>query len=427
MKKRTASLLIIFFAALSAGLCAAGEATAAAGGASNEAESPGLAVLCGKLLTMDDEDRVINGAVVLIKGKKIEAVGAEEDVKIPEGYRVIDGRDRWVLPGLVDFHSHVAGSLGDLNDGIYLTNPGLNSLDTLTPENDYVKMGRAGGVTSMLLIPGSGTNMSGFGTLCKSAGRSTEEITIKSPGSLKIAQAGNPEWYWYGVGRSFMYWNLRTTLEEMKAYHEAWCAYEEGKAEKPPEYDPAKHDFRGLFRKEFAASIHTQGYQLMLNTVVMLWDTLDIFAVMDHSTFDGYKAAPLMKERDIVVVAGPRNIWFDRHDRRINGIPAKWHEGGVERLATNTDAPVLPLEEHSYQATIGVRMGWDDSYDALKGLTRIGAEAGMIEDLVGTIEVGKDADLVLYNGDPLDPRTACLVTIINGKVVYDAARDGQSY
>jgi imidazolonepropionase-like amidohydrolase len=165
----------------------------------------------------------------------------------------------------------------------------------------------------------------------------------------------------------------------------------------------------------------------MMNTTVQLWDRLGIWAVMGHCTFDGYKTAPMMAERDIPVMAGPRNIWVDRHDRRINGIPAKYYEGGVKTLGTNTDAPVLPIEEHFYQATIGVRMGWDDTYDALEGLTINGAKAGLIEERVGSIEPGKDADLALFTGDPLDPRSCCVVTIINGEVVYDAARDGQRY
>jgi imidazolonepropionase-like amidohydrolase len=300
-------------------------------------------------------------------------------------------------------------------------------METLTPNNEYVQDARAAGITSMLLIPGSGNNMAGFGTLIKSAGRTTDDIILRAPGVIKISQAGNPERYWYGVGRSFMYWNLRTTLEELKAYHEAWCAYEEGKVKEPPEVDPRMEKFRGLFRHEYGALVHTQGYQLMMNTTLQLWDYLGIWLVIGHGTFDGYKTAPLLAPRNMPVVAGPRNLWVDRHDRRINGVPAKYNEGGVETLGTNTDAPVLPIEEHFYQATLGVRLGWDDSYDALKGLTWVGARAGLIDHRVGSIEPGKDADLALFKGDPIDPRSPCVLTIVNGEVAYDAARDGQRY
>lgn len=387
----------------------------------------GLAVRAGKLITMDGDDRVLNGAVVLIRGKKIEAVGPDGEIKIPEGYRVIDARDRWVVPGLVDYHSHVAGDLSDLNDGVYLTNPGLRTVETLTPNNEYVKDARAGGVTSLLLIPGSGTNQTGFGTLCKSAGRTPEDIIIKAPGTLKIAQAGNPEWYWYGVGRSFMNWNTRITLLIAKAYHQAWCDYEEGKVTEKPDFNLAWHDFRGVFRREYGTSVHTQGYQLMQMTARMLNDEIGIWTVPDHCTFDGYKTAPLMAERGMVIVAGPRNIWFDRLDRRIFGIPAKYKEGGVEKVGTNTDAPVLPIEEHFFQATVACHMGWDDTYEALRGLTRTTAEAGLIDDRVGSIEKGKDADLAIFTGDPIDPRNHCEMTIIDGRVVYDTSCNDRRY
>ncbi len=426
MRRLTITAIVFALAAL----FATGDVRAA-GGPDNapapEEQAPLLAVRCGKLLTMDKNKTVINNGVIVVRGTLIEAVGPADEVTIPEGCRVIDGSRYWVLPGLVDFHSHVGGDLGDLNDGVYLTNPGLRTTETLTPENEYVKDARAAGVTTLLLIPGSGNNMAGFGTIVKTAGRTAEEITLKNPGCLKIAQAGNPERWWYRVGRFFMYWNLRTTLEELKEYHEEWNAYEEGKAEEKPEFDPIKDQFRGLFRQEYVAVLHTQGYQLMMTTITQLWDTLGIRTIMDHSTFDGYKTAPLLKERNIPVVAGPRNIWLDRHDRRVNGIPAKYYEAGVEILAVNTDSPVLPIEEHFYQATIGVRMGWDDAYDALEGLTIIGAEAGLTHDRIGSIEVGKDADIALFTGDPIDPRSACVVTIVNGKVVYDAKKDGQRY
>lgn len=392
-----------------------------------EKEAPLLAVKCGKLLTMDKDRTVINNGVILVRGKIIEKVGPADEVEIPEGCRVVDGSKLWVVPGLVDFHSHVGGDLSDLNDGVYLTNPDLRTIETLTPDNEYVKDARAAGITALLLIPGSGNNMAGFGTIVKTAGSTAEEIILKNPGCIKISQAGNPERWWYRVGRFFMYWNLRTTLEELKEYHDAWCAYEEGKVKEKPEYDRIKEPFRDCFRQKYVAVMHSQGYQLMMSTVTQLWDALGIRTVMDHCTFDGYKTAPLMAERGVPIVAGPRNIWFDRHDRRINGVPAKYAEAGVKILATNTDAPVLPIEEHFYQATIGVRMGWDDAYEALEGLTRIGAEAGLTHDRVGSIEVGKDADIALFAGDPVDPRSACALTIVNGKVVYDAKKDGQRY
>jgi hypothetical protein len=109
---------------------------------------------------------------------------------------------------------------------VYQTNPGLDSRAIPRPDNAWVKRARTGGVTTTMMIPGSGTNMGGFGTVVSTGGKTPDEIVVRSPGSLKIAQAGNPEWYFGGNGRSFMNWNTRQTIEKARAYWEKWQAYE---------------------------------------------------------------------------------------------------------------------------------------------------------------------------------------------------------
>lgn len=385
----------------------------------------GTAVRAGKLITMDDRDRVINGAVVLMREGRIQALGHESEITIPEDYTVIDARDRWVVPGLVDYHSHIGGSLSDLNDGVYLTNPGLRVDECIKPDNSRIRDAVAAGITTLLVIPGSGNNMAGFGLMYKAGARTPEESIVANPGCLKMAQAGNPEWYWYGVGRAFMNWNLRSTLEACKAYHDAWTEFEEGRSAEKPAFDPAYEPFRDLFRGKYPTCMHTQAYQVCLASFTMMHDTFGFWTVPTHSTFDAYKLAALAKDRDIVIIAGPRNIYLDNHERRINGVVAKWAEGGVTSLGTETDAPVVSIEEHTYQAAMACRMGWD-SYSALKGLTRMTARGAMLEDRIGSIEVGKDADLGVWSGDPIDPRSFCVLTIVNGRVVYDM-EEGRRY
>lgn len=378
-----------------------------------------LAVIAGKVLTMDAKDTVLNNAVILVKDGKIERIGPRSEVQIPEGYRVIAAEDKWVLPGFIDGHNHTAGSLMDLNDMVYLTNPGLRTLDTIVPESDMMKTARAGGITSVLLIPGSGTNMSGFGTVTRTAGETVEEMVRRAPGSLKIAQAGNPEWYWYGVGRTFMNYNTRQTLEKARDYHLRWEAYEKGEASDPPKYDPIFDDFRGLFQRKYPASVHTQIYQVVMATIDMLAHKMNLRTVIAHGTFDGFKTAPLLEGTDTYTINGPRQYWFDRSQRKMHGNAARWWQGGQKKLGINTDAPVVPQEELPYQAAMACWYGWLP-YQALKGITRIAAEALMIEEHVGSLEPGKDAEFAVWTGDPLDPRSSCELTVINGKIVYDA-------
>ncbi|MCH7807749.1 MAG: hypothetical protein IIB60_00880, partial [Planctomycetes bacterium] len=275
----------------------------------------------GKVITMDGADTVVNNAVVLVSDGKIERVTRQADVNIPDGYRVIDATDKWLVPGFVDAHSHTVANYWwmDLNDSVYLTNPGLRTLETILPENELLKNARAGGVTTVMMIPGSGTNMSGFGTIAKTAGKSVDDMVVRAPGSLKIAQAGNPEWYWYGVGRSFMNYNTRQTLQKAWTYHKALEAYEKGEADHPPEYDPIYHDFHDLFARKFPVTVHTQIYQVVMTTVDMLANKFNLRTVIDHATFDGFKTAPLVVAAGIYTINGPRQYWFDRSQRNLHG------------------------------------------------------------------------------------------------------------
>ena len=116
----------------------------------------------------------IDDGVILIRDGKIEAVGPASKISVPEGYELRHYPNGFVTPGWVELHAHVAGS--DLNDMVYPTNPELRNLDNIVPDNFQLRAARAGGVTTMLFIPGSGTNLSGFGTLVKTAGATVEEI-----------------------------------------------------------------------------------------------------------------------------------------------------------------------------------------------------------------------------------------------------------
>lgn len=389
-----------------------------------------VAIKAGKLLTMNDQDEVLDGAVIVLRGEKIAALGPADRVEIPVGAEVIDASDAWVLPGFVDCHNHVAGSLGDLNDGVWLTNPGLRTVDTVLPDNEDLKDARAGGVSAVCLIPGSGNNLSGFGTITRTAGATVPEMILRAPGSLKIAQAGNPERYWFGVGRAYMNWNLAQTLDKAQAYHRAWEAWEATAREKgqaaagpAPARDPTWEDFRPLFRGEIPVTVHTQMYQVVMKTLVMLHDKYGFKVVLDHSTFDGYKTAPLALERErVITICGPRQFFFDRAERRILGVAERWYAAGQKKLGINTDAPVVPQEELTLQAALGCRFGLDH-YAALRGLTIVPARALHVDDRIGSLEVGKDADLGIWTGDPLDPRSSCRRLIVRGNTAYDQTKE----
>ncbi len=395
-----------------------------AGGA--EAAPARLALVGGKVVTI--ERGTLDGAAVLVAGGKVEAVlsGPGPAYEPPEGYETIDARGRWVLPGFVDLHSHVGGT--DINDMVYPVNPGFRVLDNIRPNNPLLQRAVAGGVTTILFIPGSGTNMSGFGALMKTAGDTLDECLVRFPGALKIAQGGNPERGGGDLGRDRMgmNWLIRNALQEGKRYAEAWSDYEAGRRTEAPERNPRLEYFRGLFRGEYPVLVHTQGYQLVSSTIRILKDEMGLKVVIGHGEFDAYLLAPEVARRGVPVIVGPRQLRFDSQRGAIDGLAASWRKGGVVEVGVNTDSGVVPEEELVYQATMAVRLGLEPEA-ALRALTIVPARAAGIEARIGSIEAGKDADLVIWTGDPLDVRSHVLQTIVNGKLVYDTRREPRRF
>lgn len=363
----------------------------------------------------------IDHGVILVKNGKIEAIGKASDVKIPAGYTVKEFPDGWVTPGWVDLHCHVAGT--DLNDMVYPTNPELRNLDAIIPDNWQLQAARQGGVTTMLFIPGSGTNLSGFGTLVKTAGKTVDEMLIRFPGAMKIAQLGNPERRAGDVGRTRMGMNylLRERLAEAKRYAEAWKESASDTGAPPPQKDERFENFRGLFRRDFPVIVHTVWVNGIEATKRLLHDELGLDVIITHATFDSYKAADVIVGADLPVNVGPRMIHFERETGRILGLSKMWEDAGAD-MSINTDCPVVPAEELTTQAAVSVHHGLDETV-ALEALTiRPARQVGM-GDRLGSLEVGKDADLVIRNGPPLDARSAVLFVVVDGKQAFDRKTD----
>ena len=390
----------------------------------------GLAILTKKALCVPLEGpQVVNNAVVLIRDGKIEAVGPQSSTQIPKGYEVFDAGENWVMPGMVDLHCHIAGSM-DINDMVYLTNPGVRASTSVVPEGLALRRGVAGGVTSVLFIPGSGTNIGGQGVLLKTALPTFEEMRIKDPGSMKLAQAGNPERFMFGVGRSFMNYNTRNTFRRGVAYAKRWQAYEQGEGERP-EKDIQFEVFRSLMADDIRVSTHTQIYQVVNMTIQMVAKEMGVPVFIDHGTFDGWRAADMAQAAGVNAILGPRNIdvptasfirWSGSNPERIQGVAAGYQAMGHKMIGFNTDSPVIPQEELQLQAGIGVRYGFDDSnLEAVRGLTIVPATTSRIGHRVGSIEVGKDADLLIITGHPADPRSSVETVFIEGRKVYDPA------
>ena len=405
-------------------------ASSESGPAPGEVGGPELVLRASKILTCAQVGaRVIDHGVVAVLDGRIAYVGQEADLPDPARERVLeDVGENWLMPGMIDLHTHESGiSLfkgNDLNDVVFLTNPGLRASAAVQPGNHASMKAARAGVTTVLYIPGSGSNIGGAGVLLKTGFDRYEDAELRNPGSMKLAQAGNPERFAWGVSRSFMNWHTRDTLRRGLAYARAW------EAGTTDEVDPQWELFRGLLNKTVQVSTHTQIYQVVLETLTMVREEFGLDVYIDHGTIGAWKLGGLAESLGVPAILGPRNVdtpsrgflrWAANiQDEGWRGVAAGYQAAGNTHIGFNTDAPIISDEEFTMQAAMAVHFGFEDSQmQTVRGLTIIPAMAAGVADQVGSLEVGKQADLLAISGHPADPRSRIGLVLIEGRRIDD--------
>lgn len=383
------------------------------------------AIKAGKILTITKG--TIQDGIVLVRNGKIEKIG--KDIPVPKDYLLIDASQDWLLPGFVDIHTHIGGEgYGDINDMIWQLNPGLRILDTIALNTPELKRAVAAGVTTINHIPGSGSNNGGTGIIMKTAGETLDDVVLRFPGVLKISQAGNPERRWtgeIGAGRMGMNWHLREFLKDIKAFHEECQAHESGASKKEPEKNIKFEYIKDIFDGTLPVFVHCAWFQPVQEVFRMYHDELGMEnAVITHGEFGAFLNGSAIATRKVHYDCGPR--LFDFIEQSFHGIVTEYARRGVKNISINTDAVSRGGEKLFLQAAMAVRLGIDEKL-ALEAITINGARALGFDHRVGSIEKGKDADLVVWTGNPLDVRNYVLVVFVNGKIVYDVLKDGQRY
>jgi hypothetical protein len=179
------------------------------------------ALRCAKILTCNAKDEIVNHGLVLVRNGKIEYVG--KPIEVPAGFEELGPEGAWAAPGFVDLHSHIVGPGFDINDMVDPVNPELSTRPSITAGNDMIRTATAGGVTTMFLIPGSGTSISGFGVLFKGKTESSyEDSVLRDPGGMKSAYNFNPQRGGGDVGRTWsgLTWLTRDIVDKAAAARE---------------------------------------------------------------------------------------------------------------------------------------------------------------------------------------------------------------
>ncbi len=372
--------------------------------------------LAARLLPADAPP--IDNAVLVESKGKITAVGARASTSIPAGAKVIDHGELWLCPGFVDLHHHVSGGGGDINDMTMPLNAEMRTLDVVNPSEELIRRTAGGGVTTTLFIPGSGTNIGGFGVLLKMrGGGSLDRMVVRQPGAMKVAQGFNPERHSGDLGETRMGSKdlLCDLLKRGQAYAQAWRDAKAGKGPQP-KLEPALEQLRQVFDGDVPVLIHTAGLRDCIATSRMFQDDFPVRMILSHGCFDGWLGAEALAKRKTPLNLGPRMYEFDRYGRFQGTCQAYW-EAGCTNMSINTDAPVVSPEQLQLQAAVAVRLGlsWEH---ALQALTIVPARQIGLGDRVGSLAVGKDADFQVTVGDPLDPRNEPREVWIEGELVH---------
>ncbi|HET6204233.1 MAG TPA: amidohydrolase family protein [Planctomycetota bacterium] len=385
--------------------------------------TPRLAIRARKVLPVSERIGPVDQGVVLIRDGKIEAVG--KGLSIPPDYKILDYPSAFVFPGFVDLHSHIqAGGFGDTNDMVHPDNPEFRVLDAVVPWNEDMQYAVSAGVTTVLTIPGSGTNLSGFGVLLKlKDAESVEDMVLRQPGAMKVAQAWNPERGSgdLGASRMGMSWMLR------RLFARALARIAEGEKDPSKPVPPDLAMLLEVFRRKTPVLIHTAGDRDVMATARMFRDEFDVDAIVSHGCFNGMAVAPELARRDLPTNLGPRMYdWTFQADARFYGIVEGFARAGCRKISINTDAGVVPQEDLFLQGAMAARFGADEEL-CLRGCTIEPARSIGVAERIGSLDPGKDADLVIKAGPPFDARTPVEVVLIDGEIVYDRRRDGQRY
>jgi imidazolonepropionase-like amidohydrolase len=398
-----------------------------------------IAIINGKVMTITQG--TIEKGTVLVEGGRIVALGAE--VIIPEDAEIYDASGKVVTPGLIDAHCHVGlfpdGIGWEYADGNELTDPitpHLRALDAIHTEDPAFPDLVAAGVTTVLTGPGSGNLIGGQWVCLKTPPKpAVEQMVVLEPAGMKMALGENPKRVYKErkktpstrMGNAAV---LRAALVDAQNYQEKWRRYEteiadyeakveagdtDAKKPKLPERDLKLEALGKVLRREMKARIHAHRADDML-TAVRIAEEFDLDLTLEHAT-EGYKIADILAAKGVPVTVGP--ILFSRVKYELREMtpknPGLLAEAGV-KVAVQTDESSA-VKYLTINAALAVREGMPEE-EALKAITIHPAEIIGIADRVGSLEVGKDADIVVFSGHPFDYQTVAELVLVDGQVAH---------
>jgi imidazolonepropionase-like amidohydrolase len=367
-----------------------------------------------------------NGTIVIQNGKIVK-VG--RDVPVPAGARVIEAET--VIPGMIDIHGHlgvypvpVVEENMDGNEATNPVTPQVRALDSFDFDDPAIPAALAGGVTTVVSRPGSLNVICGTSVAVKMKKASPAEMVLKEDCDLKMAIEGNPSGYYANLKQMpstvmAVYFVARKAFTEAREYQKSWETYEidkkAGKDVLPPKRDLGKETLVRALKREIPVHIHCYTPSQIMSSI-RLADEFGFRLSLGHSDKAYLIVDELAKRKDLYVNVGPAVFdIYNQNSMVFANVPAILAAAGI-KVSLQTDAG--PEQQNLRQfASLCVRYGMTEE-DALRSITIWAAQAVDLADRIGSIEPGKDADLVLLDGAPFEFLTSVRAVLIDGKIEY---------
>jgi imidazolonepropionase-like amidohydrolase len=385
------------------------------------------AIVGGRIVPIDGDP--IDGGTLLIEDGRISALGGAE-LPVPEDATIVDAVGKWVLPGFIEAHGHLGvheeGEGWAGNDTNELTDPvssHVRAIDAINPDEPGWRDAIIGGVLAVNVNPGSGNPIGGQTVALKSWGGTVDDRVLREPAGIKSALGENPKRV-YGDKQQTPSTRLGTAAVIRGAFVEAanYLAKIDAEAAKPEhERRPVERDLKlealgRVLRREIPWRQHVHRAD-DIATALRIAEEFGYELVIDHGT-EAHLIADKLSARGVPVIIGPLLASRSKVELRNRSLanPGRLHKAGVT-IAITTDHPVVPINFLVHQATLAVKEGLDRDA-ALRALTVNPARILGIDDRLGSLAVGKDADLCVWSGDPLDVMQRVERAFIDGREIY---------
>ncbi len=373
----------------------------------------------GKILTM--AGKVLEKGSILIDNKKIVEVG--QFIEAPQNAEVIDVEGMFVMPGIIDAHCHLGmfedsmgfeGSNG--NEKSDPITPELRAIDGINPMDINFREAYEGGVTTVMTGPGSANVIGGQFAIIKTYGKRIDDMIVKAPAAMKVAFGENPKRVYNGKGkapqtRMSTAALLRETLGKAVEYKE-----KKDRGIKVPDYNIKLEALIPVLNKEIPLKAHAHRADDIF-TALRIAKEFDVNITLDHVT-EGHLIVDELKEENVPLIIGPSfgersKIELKEKNFKTPGILSK---AGI-KVAIMTDHPVIPEQHLAMCAAFAAKAGMDEM-EALKAITINAAEILGVSDRIGSIEKGKDADIAIFDENPLLLASKTKYVLIDGKIIY---------